>query len=258
MAGYEVVKVATNERGGVDVDDLRAKATEDVACLMLTNPNTLGLFDENIDEIAAIDPRGRGDALLRRRQPQRDHGPLAARATWASTSSTSTSTSPSRQPHGGGGPGAGPICVSDRLEPFLPVPRIVRARGRQRRRRGPALRPRPRAPEVDRAAARLPGQLRRLRALLRLHPQPRRRRPRRGLRDRRPQRQLPARAPARGPRRQVPAARLRPHLHARVRPLGPRREDASSASRRSTSPSACSTSASTRRRSTSRCWSTRR
>ena len=54
MAGYEVVKVATNERGGVDLDDLRAKADDDVACLMLTNPNTLGLFDENIAEIAEI------------------------------------------------------------------------------------------------------------------------------------------------------------------------------------------------------------
>ena len=54
MAGYEVVKVATNERGGVDVDDLRAKADDQVACLMLTNPNTLGLFDENIAEIAEI------------------------------------------------------------------------------------------------------------------------------------------------------------------------------------------------------------
>ena len=45
MAGYEVVKVATNERGGVDLDDLRAKTDDRVACLMLTNPNTLGLFD---------------------------------------------------------------------------------------------------------------------------------------------------------------------------------------------------------------------
>ena len=54
MAGYEVVKVATDERGGVDVDDLRAKADDEVACLMLTNPNTLGLFDENIAEIASI------------------------------------------------------------------------------------------------------------------------------------------------------------------------------------------------------------
>ena len=79
MAGYEVVKVATNERGGVEMDDLRAKVADDVACLMLTNPNTLGLFDENIAEIAAPDPRGRRDPLLRRRQPERGDGPVAAR-----------------------------------------------------------------------------------------------------------------------------------------------------------------------------------
>src|SRR4051794_31870870 len=54
MGGYEVVKVGTDARGGVDVDDLRAKADDQVACLMLTNPNTLGLFDENIQEIAKI------------------------------------------------------------------------------------------------------------------------------------------------------------------------------------------------------------
>src|SRR5438477_4417540 len=52
MAGYEAVKVGTAEDGGVDVDDLRAKTDGDVACLMLTNPNTLGLFDRNIEEIA--------------------------------------------------------------------------------------------------------------------------------------------------------------------------------------------------------------
>src|ERR671925_1817766 len=54
MAGYEVVKVATNERGGVDIDDLRAKVDPQVACLMLTNPNTLGVFDENIAEITQL------------------------------------------------------------------------------------------------------------------------------------------------------------------------------------------------------------
>ena len=54
MAGYEVVKVATAPDGGVDLDDLRANADETVACLMLTNPNTLGLFDRNIREIAEI------------------------------------------------------------------------------------------------------------------------------------------------------------------------------------------------------------
>ena len=68
MAGLEVVKVATNADGGVDLDDLRAKADEDVACLMLTNPNTLGLFDPNIEEIAEIVHEAGGDALLRRRQ----------------------------------------------------------------------------------------------------------------------------------------------------------------------------------------------
>src|SRR3954469_21662858 len=54
MAGYEVVKLASNEKGGIDLDDLRSKAGDDTACLMLTNPNTLGLFDENIEEIASI------------------------------------------------------------------------------------------------------------------------------------------------------------------------------------------------------------
>src|SRR3712207_1243524 len=54
MVGYEVVKLGTDARGGVDLDDLRAHADESVACLMLTNPNTLGLFDEQIEEIARI------------------------------------------------------------------------------------------------------------------------------------------------------------------------------------------------------------
>src|SRR6201986_4390389 len=54
MAGYDVVKVGTNDDGGVDLDDLRAKADDDVAGLMLTNPNPLGVFDPNIEEIAKI------------------------------------------------------------------------------------------------------------------------------------------------------------------------------------------------------------
>src|SRR5436853_7302 len=52
MGGYEVVKVGTDERGNVDLDDLRAKAGEDVACLMLTNPSTVGLFEPGIEEIS--------------------------------------------------------------------------------------------------------------------------------------------------------------------------------------------------------------
>ena len=54
MAGYEVVKIGTDDQGGVDMDDLKANLDEDVACLMLTNPNTLGVFDTNIEEIAQL------------------------------------------------------------------------------------------------------------------------------------------------------------------------------------------------------------
>jgi glycine dehydrogenase subunit 2 len=125
MAGYEVVKVGTNERGGVDVDDLREKATDDVACLMLTNPNTLGLFDENITEIAKI-VHGIGatlyydganlNAVMGRTRP----GDMGFDIVHYNLHKTFT------QPHGGGGPGAGPIAVSDRIEPYLPRPQVVR------------------------------------------------------------------------------------------------------------------------------------
>ena len=125
MAGYEVVKVGTDERGGVDVDDLRAKADDDVACLMLTNPNTLGLFDENIEEIAKI-VHGVGatlyydganlNAVMGRTRP----GDMGFDIVHYNLHKTFT------QPHGGGGPGAGPIAVSDRIEPYLPRPQVVR------------------------------------------------------------------------------------------------------------------------------------
>jgi len=125
MAGYEVVKVGTDERGGVDVDDLREKAGDDVACLMLTNPNTLGLFDENIEEIAKI-VHGVGatlyydganlNAVMGRTRP----GDMGFDIVHYNLHKTFT------QPHGGGGPGAGPIAVSERIEPYLPRPQIVR------------------------------------------------------------------------------------------------------------------------------------
>jgi glycine dehydrogenase subunit 2 len=71
MAGYELVKLGTNADGGVGLDDLRAKADDSVACLMLTNPNTLGIFDSNIEEIAEI-VHGVGATLYYDgRQPQR-------------------------------------------------------------------------------------------------------------------------------------------------------------------------------------------
>ncbi len=128
MAGLEVVKVATADDGGVDLDDLRAKADENVASLMLTNPNTLGLFDRNITEIASI-VHGVGgtlyydganlNAIMGRSRP----GDMGFDIVHLNLHKSFS------QPHGGGGPGAGPIAVADRIEPYLPVPRIVRVEG---------------------------------------------------------------------------------------------------------------------------------
>jgi glycine dehydrogenase subunit 2 len=125
MAGYTVVKVGTNPDGGVDLDDLRAKADEDVACLMLTNPNTLGIFDSNIEEIASI-VHGVGatlyydganlNAIMGVSRP----GDMGFDIVHFNLHKSFT------QPHGGGGPGSGPIAVSDRMVPYLMNPRIVR------------------------------------------------------------------------------------------------------------------------------------
>src|SRR5580692_4953497 len=125
MAGYEVVKVATNERGGVEMDDLRAKVDGDVACLMLTNPNTLGLFDENIAEIAALIHQVGGTlyydgANLNAVMGQSRPGDMGFDIVHLNLHKSFS------QPHGGGGPGAGPIAVSDRIEPYLPRPQVIR------------------------------------------------------------------------------------------------------------------------------------
>jgi glycine dehydrogenase subunit 2 len=128
MAGYEVVKVATATDGGIDLDDLRAKADDRVACLMLTNPNTLGLFDRNIAEITAI-VRGAGGTLyydganLQAIMGYSRPGDMGFDIVHVNLHKSFS------QPHGGGGPGAGPIAVSERIEPFLPRPRIVRVEG---------------------------------------------------------------------------------------------------------------------------------
>jgi glycine dehydrogenase subunit 2 len=128
MAGYEVVKVATNDRGGVEMDDLRAKVSDDVACLMLTNPNTLGLFDENIAEIAGLIHEAGGtlyydganlNAIMGHTRP----GDMGFDIVHVNLHKSFS------QPHGGGGPGAGPIVVSERIEPFLPRPQVVRREG---------------------------------------------------------------------------------------------------------------------------------
>ncbi|MGE4428928.1 MAG: aminomethyl-transferring glycine dehydrogenase subunit GcvPB, partial [Solirubrobacteraceae bacterium] len=128
MAGLDVVKVATNADGGVDLDDLRAKATDDVALIMLTNPNTLGIFDPNIEEISAI-VHGVGavlyydganlNAIMGITRP----GDMGFDIVHFNLHKSFT------QPHGGGGPGSGPIAVSDRIAPYLPLPVIRRLNG---------------------------------------------------------------------------------------------------------------------------------
>jgi glycine dehydrogenase subunit 2 len=114
MAGCEVVKLGTDSDGNVDVDDLRAKATEEVACLMLTNPSTLGLFEPHIEEIARI-VHGVGatlyydganlNAIMGICRP----GDMGFDIVHFNLHKSFT------QPHGGGGPGAGPIAGSDRI-----------------------------------------------------------------------------------------------------------------------------------------------
>ena len=124
MAGYEVVKVGTAPDGGIDLDDLRAKCDDTVAALMITNPNTLGIFDSNISEITGVVRESGGilyydganlNAVMGISRP----GDMGFDIVHFNLHKSFT------QPHGGGGPGAGPIAVSDRIEPFLPVPQIV-------------------------------------------------------------------------------------------------------------------------------------
>jgi glycine dehydrogenase subunit 2 len=125
MAGMQVVQVATNAAGGVDLDDLRAKAGEDTACLMLTNPNTLGIFDPAIEEITAVVRDAGGtlyydganlNAIMGVSRP----GDMGFDIVHFNLHKSFT------QPHGGGGPGSGPIAVGDRIAPFLMNPRIAR------------------------------------------------------------------------------------------------------------------------------------
>ncbi|NMB01814.1 MAG: aminomethyl-transferring glycine dehydrogenase subunit GcvPB [Firmicutes bacterium] len=131
MVGYKVVEVPSDERGGVDVEALRKLVGPNTAGLMLTNPNTLGLFDENICQIADIVHNAGGllyydganaNAIMGIVRPG-DMGFDVVHFNLHKTFST---------PHGGGGPGAGPIVVSEDLAPFLPGP-VVEKQGDQYR-----------------------------------------------------------------------------------------------------------------------------
>jgi glycine dehydrogenase subunit 2 len=125
MAGYKLAKVDTDPRGNVDVAHLRELVNERTAGLMLTNPSTLGLFDENIEEVAAIFHDAGAllyydganlNAVCGISRP----GDMGFDIVHINLHKTFS------QPHGGGGPGGGPIAVRSKLEPFLPVPAVVR------------------------------------------------------------------------------------------------------------------------------------
>jgi glycine dehydrogenase subunit 2 len=125
MAGYELVKVSTDARGNVDVEELRAAVDEHTAGLMLTNPSTLGLFDENIEEIRDIFHAAGAlmyydganlNAVCGISRP----GDMGFDIVHINLHKTFS------QPHGGGGPGGGPIAVRDTLAPYLPVPVVAR------------------------------------------------------------------------------------------------------------------------------------
>ena len=120
LAGLKVVSVKSDEHGRVDVDDLRKKAGEKTCAFMLTNPNTLGIFEGSIREITSIVHDAGGlnymdganmNAMMGIARPG-DMGFDVCHLNLHKTFST---------PHGGGGPGAGPVCCRDFLAPFLPA-----------------------------------------------------------------------------------------------------------------------------------------
>jgi len=123
MAGFEVVNIPTDENGNADLEALKAACDENLAGLMLTNPNTLGLFDENICEVTRLVHEAGGlvygdganlNALLGIAQP----GKLGIDVLHYNLHKTFST------PHGGGGPGSGPVAVIEKLAKYLPGPNV--------------------------------------------------------------------------------------------------------------------------------------
>ncbi len=125
MAGYRVVEIPSSSRGLIDLEALRGALSDRTAALMLTNPNTLGLFEEDILEIARLAHKAGAliyydganlNAIMGKARPG-DMGMDVVHMNLHKTFST---------PHGGGGPGAGPVAVGPLLEPYLPLPLVAR------------------------------------------------------------------------------------------------------------------------------------
>ncbi len=131
MAGFEFVTVKSRPDGSVNLDDLQAKLDDEIAVFMITNPNTLGLFERQVSQIAEL-VHARGgliyldganmNAILGVARP----GEFGADMMHYNPHKTFSG------PHGGGGPGAGPICVTNALAPYLPTPVVEEHDGRYR------------------------------------------------------------------------------------------------------------------------------
>ncbi len=128
LCGYEVVQISSNEHGVIDLAALAQAVDEDVAALMVTNPNTLGLFETNIEAITDIVHAKGGlvyldganlNALMGIAKP----GHMGVDVLHMNLHKTFST------PHGGGGPGAGPVAVKQQLRGYLPVPRIIKDGG---------------------------------------------------------------------------------------------------------------------------------
>jgi glycine dehydrogenase subunit 2 len=128
VAGFETITVKSDENGLVDLEDLKKVVGEDTAALMLTNPNTLGLFEENILEMAEIVHSAGGklyydganlNAVMSKARP----GDMGFDVVHLNLHKTFTG------PHGGGGPGSGPVGVKSDLIPFLPKPIVTKQDG---------------------------------------------------------------------------------------------------------------------------------
>jgi len=124
-ANFKTIALKSNERGCIDINDLEEKMTEEVAGLMITNPNTLGLFEEEVEQIVDIVHKYDGivymdganlNALLGITCP----GDMGFDITHINLHKTFST------PHGGGGPGSGPIAVVEKLSKYLPIPKIVK------------------------------------------------------------------------------------------------------------------------------------
>jgi len=125
ICGYTVDTVPSNREGGTDMEALARMMNDDVAALMLTNPNTLGKFERNIVEICELVHTRGGFVYMDGANMNALVGVVRPASTGIDVMHMNLHKTFST-PHGGGGPGSGPVAVTAELEPYLPYPRIVR------------------------------------------------------------------------------------------------------------------------------------